>query len=157
MARDIILAVSGAVIATLIGVMAERLFGALSSLLGPPVPSGAVVAFHGACPEAEGWESYPLGAGRFLLGSGKGYTLHADGGSEKHQLSIDEMPAHDHSDDGKGFLVMRTGGNTVHAPTDDTGQNEINIRHGLPMVAMGKNKPHENMPPYLVVNFCKKR
>lgn len=161
MARDIILAALGAMIAAMIGVMAERFFSAFSSLLGPPVPSGAVVAFgHESCPE--GWESYVLGSGRFLLGSGKDYTtgesyeLHAEGGIARHPLRIEEMPHHNHSADGRGFLVRVTGRDTVHAQTDET-PGEINIRQGLPMVPIGEGKPHENMPPYLVVNFCQKK
>ena len=151
--REILIAAAGAVIAALIAAAAEGIFGALSSLLGPTVPPGAVVAFDRECPE--GWESYQIGAGRFLLGADKARALNDEGGSAEHVLTLAEMPNHNH--DGGRFLVGRTGDNTVRAETDDTGQNEINIRHGFPMVAEGGGQPHNNMPPYLVVNFCEKR
>lgn len=152
--REILIGAAGAIIATLIVAAAEGIFGALSSLLGPPVPPGAVVAFDGECPK-EGWEPYQIGAGRFLLGADKTRDLHDEGGSEKHTLTLEEMPIHNH--DGGGFLVARNGENTVKSETDKIGKDEINIRHGLEMFAMGGGQPHNNMPPYLVVNFCEKR
>lgn len=156
--RDILIGAAGAIVAGLIVTAAEGIFGALSSLLGPPVPSGAVVAFNTAfdskkCPE--GWEHYQLGAGRFLLGSGKGRELHADGGAETHTLTVPEMPTHNH-DSGKYSLVVKSHTETTDE-TDDIGGEEINVRRGFPMVSQGEGKAHNNMPPFLVVNFCKKK
>ena len=122
------------------------------------VPSGAVVAFGDKCPE--GWDSYHTAYGRFLLGAGnddKAYTLGMQGGASTHTLTVSELPNHNHDKEGELLLVSHTGADTVHAPTDDTGRKEINIRYGFKMVSMGGNEPHDNMPPYFVVNFCEKK
>lgn len=150
--KDILVGAAGAILAIVTIAAAETVFGALSTLFGPSIPPGAVVAFDGECPD--NWERYQLGAGRFLLGASSGRSLHDVGGSEEHTLTIAEMPNHNH--DGGGFLVSITGDNTVSADTDATGQMEINIRHGFPMVAVGEGAPHNNMPPFLVVSFCEK-
>lgn len=157
--RAFLLLVLGAVAAALAGTMAETFFGALSALLDPSVPRGAVVAFEKECPD--GWERYHAASGRFLLGAGEDddtgevYELHDDGGASEHMLTVPEMPEHTHDKDGKLLLVMRSR-NLTATEVDSKGHDEINIRHGFDMQPMGENMPHENMPPYYVVNFCKR-
>lgn len=93
--------------------------------------------------------------GRVAVGAGSGEkltkrTLGEKGGEEKHTLTIDEMPKHRHSwkdvradrNDDYGF-----GGSerNVHRQAnkfvDDICQEE------------GNDKPHNNMQPFLVVNY----
>ena len=157
--REFLILVLGAFVAALAGIVAETFFGALSALLDPSVPRGAVVAFEKECPG--GWEHYHAASGRFLLGvgedddTGEVYQLHDDGGASKHTLSVHEMPKHTHDDDGKLLLVKKSR-NVTSAYVDNKGYDEINIRHGFTMPDQGEDMPHENMPPYYVVNFCKK-
>lgn len=155
MPRKIFVGAAGAIIAVVSLAVVEALWGWVGSILGPPVPPGAIVAFDRECPAGGEWESYQLAAGRFLLAADRTRSLHDEGGEAEHTLTVAQMPRHNH-DGGKWFLVGRTGDNTVHAETDNVGHNEINIRHAFSMVPMGKGDPHNNMPPFLVVNFCKK-
>lgn len=167
MRRDIIAAIVGGATAAFIGIAAELLFGALSSLLGPPVPRGAVVAFAGACPKTGDWELYVEGKGRFLLGAGqtndegKNYGMGTEGGEASVKLELAEMPKHRHDDiQGAGeanHLLVQVNGEHTEAKTDSHGHRQINVRHGVRMAARGEGKPHENMPPYRVVSFCEKK
>lgn len=154
--RNIVIGAAGAVMAVIVLTVAETLWGWMSVVLVPPVPSGAVVAFDGKCPE-DGWETYQLGAGRFLLGADKKRALHDTDGYETHTLTVAEMPTHNHNGDGSLLLVKVTGGHT--APGFDTadGHIEFSLRQGYKMESAGKGEAHNNMPPYLVVNFCKRK
>ena len=156
MIRGILIGAAGALIAALIAAAAEAIFGALSSFLGPPIPPGAVVAFEAdKCPD--GWKLYHNGAGRFLFGADKDHDLHSEGGKEKHALTWDEMPKHRHDDDNGNRLLVQKSHDITATEVDATGRDEINIRHGVRMSISGGGVPHENMPPYRVVNFCEKK
>jgi hypothetical protein len=156
MMRGILIAAAGAVVAALIVAAAEGIFGALSSLLGPSVPPGAVVAFEAdKCPD--GWKLYHSGAGRFLFGADGDHDLRSEGGQEKHVLTWDEMPMHRHDDDNGNLLLVQKSHDITATEIDNVGRDEINIRHGVRMKISGGNMPHENMPPYRVVNFCEKK
>lgn len=144
--REILIGAIGIVVASLIAVAVEEIFGALSSLIGPSVPRGAVVAFHGDCPK-KGWESYQLGAGRFLLGFDKNDTrkerkLHYPGGSETHKLTAEEIPSHGHNQVAHGRRC--------------SGECKSLVDVGQTRTSSEAAKAHQNMPPYLVVSFCKK-
>ncbi len=136
-----------------------------------------MVAFLPPCKEVEGWEDYADGAGKFLLGVGKGVSrpqgprkppssqseislsevkLGDQGGQEAHTLTIPEIPEHNHDDGSGKYLVQVTGSDTVHAETDSSA-GEINIRHGVTMKATGGGQPHNNMPPYIALHICQKR
>ncbi len=98
--------------------------------------------------------------GRFLLGcgdNGDGYDYEAlsTGGEALHQLTIDEMPTHNHNkwkrtasqvDFASGFDVIHFSGSMyeeryqIHCETADT----------------GGNIPHNNMPPYLAIYIWKR-
>lgn len=84
---------------------------------------------------------FPIGAG---TGSGLStYALGDTGGEESHQLTIDEMPAHDHEIvrsqvDGTFNSTMRSGGAQSGSYT---------------VSSAGDDDPHENRPPFLALNF----
>ena len=111
----------------------------------------------------EDWENYEAIDGRFPLAAGvaKGasddigkFELLNSGGEYLHQLTVDEMPTHNH-DAGEGkYLVQRVGYNTETGV--DSIENTIDIRTGFRIKEAGGGLPHNNIPPYLVMNFCHK-
>ena len=138
----------------------EGLWGWVAIALGPSVPSGAVLAFHGECPKGSRWEPYQLGAGRFLLGADrtrKDLTLYKTGGHKTHTLTVPEMPTHNHNNRGELLLVKVTGDGTATGSDTKNADREFSLAEGYRMIEMGGGQPHNNMPPYLVLNFCKKK
>ena len=101
------------------------------------------------------WRRYEGMGGRFPLGAGmtkdtrgeeRTFTIGGRGGSYLHQLTVDEMPSHTHS-------YTRT--NWTHdTDVDDERRSPHHV--AAQTGATGGNQPHNNMPPYLVVNFCHK-
>ncbi len=92
--------------------------------------------------------------GRVPLHFGNGFTLGESGGEQAHTLTASEMPAHTHqavaspnvastADPSGGYWARTAGGN--FAATADTTMG--------PLVAAGGGQPHDNMSPYLVLNF----
>ena len=81
---------------------------------------------------------------KFLLASGSTYTAGATGGEAEHTLTIAEMPSHNHQITFKGSYL--NSGTNRRAPdgasTDSTDYTKDT----------GGGQPHNNMPPYLVVN-----
>jgi microcystin-dependent protein len=94
--------------------------------------------------------------GRMPIHVGNGIILGESSGETAHTLNISELPAHNHVPVGSsaaasassaaGNLWANVGANPYN-PAADTAMNPACI---LPT---GGNQPHENMSPYLVVNF----
>ena len=93
------------------------------------------------------------------MGSGSGLSvrdLGQIGGTEQHVLIVDEMPTHSHeviassetADDDKSDGNELGGGLFYHAPTGDSVMSPTTLR------TSGKGQPHENMPPFLALNYC---
>lgn len=90
--------------------------------------------------------------GRFLLGSSSSYANGATGGEATHTLTWDEMPSHYHEltrNIGYGKLVVdpHSGVINTNAQVNWMGQGTTSA---------GSDQPHNNMPPYLVVNMFKR-
>jgi len=96
--------------------------------------------------------------GRAPLHVGNGHQQGQKAGEEGHTLGLHEMPAHGHTvaasnndavgDDPDGNILARPGANEYAAFS--SGQNM-----GAAMVAnAGGGQAHNNMQPYLAVNFC---
>lgn len=142
---------------------------------GLRVPHGAIVAFmrefktgdaNSPCPP--GWTAVKEMAGKMPLGAGSGKLkdgtalttriLGDSAGEEEHKLTTPELPDHDHDykrtnyDDDPSI-----GTGVVHA---SSGVYGVNIRRvGIYEIddftgKQGGNNAHNNMPPYLVVQFC---
>lgn len=142
-------------------------------------PRGAVVAFDrselnlnrdsdGACPE--GWVLFRPAGGRFIVGAGShmnadpngsplsSYPTFSDspelatGGSERHTLTVAEMPSHEH----------RSSFGGADTAVDIAGLNS-GVNWGIRRTigpdstsSAGGGQPHNNMPPFIALYFCKK-
>ncbi|WP_139792901.1 hypothetical protein [Pseudophaeobacter leonis] len=117
----------------------------LENILIAGIPRNAVVAFDQPnCPA--GWDPYHHADGRFILGLGDDNSLGATGGSETHRLTIEEMPTHDHGavfggDGGKAGMLNEW---SYHASGYER------------MRPAGGGRAHDNMPPFIVLIYCKK-
>lgn len=139
------------------------------SIVLPDLPGDAVVMFDGKCPE--GWGLYDEVGGRFVVGAGahsntdetgqrlEKYKPWASGGEERVALTTEQMPNHRHNvlgignKDGNGsniipenIALVADGANRGVIGTIDWGFTETT----------GNNQPHNNMPPYIALSFCKK-
>jgi len=124
------------------------------------IPSGTVVAFDLAdgCPS--GWKNFEVAAGRFIIGvDGNKYKLpyvagepeYVRGGEDVVTLSPNEMPSHNHTLDGV-FSLWNEG--SSRDTTSGTGVFHAKTTRTLGLT--GGGQPHNNMPPYIALYFCKK-
>ena len=127
-------------------------------------PSGAVVAFdrEDGCPA--GWSEYRDADGRFIVGTGR-HSVHdaygnvldelefgGEGGERTHRLKVKEMPKHHHRH------WFSNGAGDDRAPDADFRPHESGGRdyaQRRDTTATGDNKPHNNMPPYIALRFCR--
>lgn len=118
------------------------------------VPSGAIVAYNGACPT--GWSEFTTGKGRVLVGAGIGNNDSL--GAALTNRAIASV----------GGLEYTTG-----IPADDTGVGISSIPNpnvvmgfegggngiyglGVANTTIGGPKADSNMPPFVVVRYCSK-
>ena len=132
------------------------------SVAPPEIPSGAVIAFDrpSGCPE--GWTEFTDGGGRFIIGvDGAKYKLpyvagrpeYQMGGEEAHTLTVEEMPIHAH----RIKRTSRSGGGVSGVFVDWNYMGEPNDKGAVDGTAdNGGSQPHNNMPPYIALYFCKK-
>jgi hypothetical protein len=95
---------------------------------------------------------------KFIVGSGTAtgnkeygdYNIGTTGGSEKHQMSVEEMPSHSHK-----FQVNTgpTSGRNISCDGSSClGNNSSNQISGN-MNTTGGNQPHENRPPFMAMVY----
>lgn len=95
--------------------------------------------------------------GRVPLHRGNGFTQGEIGGEQTHTVTLSEQPTHTHI----------AQGSAVDADTSIPTANFLGVQSGVyetpsnttPLVPStltnaGGSQPHENMQPYLVLNFC---
>ena len=105
----------------------------------------AVVAFNGGdCPD--GWERFQLAAGRFVLGYDEedrrdSRQVLSLGGAETHRLTAQETPSHRHEQVTHPRRCDGDCGALVEVRQVETSPEAV--------------EAHNNMPPYLVLNFCR--
>ena len=102
--------------------------------------------------------------GRVPIHEGSGFTLGQAAGQSAHTVTMSEMPAHTHFQTSN----MCIGGNVVNAalgdPTNNywanNGKNQYatntfdQVMHPTAVTNVGGSQAHNNMMPYLVINFC---
>jgi microcystin-dependent protein len=123
----------------------------LFALLGTSYGGDGVTTF--ALPDLRG--RVPIHQG--VLAGGSSYTLGAAGGVETVTLSIEQLPSHNHAllvgaapgtaSDPAGALPAASSDATPYSATIDTTMNQAVIGDA------GEGQPHENMLPFLAVNF----
>ena len=101
--------------------------------------------------------------GRVSVGTGTGAglssrTLGNTGGAETHQLSVGEMPSHSHTSNATGGsvgLITSTGSNTAANGLDNTsGEPDLFATlPGLTINSTGSSNAHNNMQPFIVLNY----
>ena len=143
---------------------------------GAPVPVGAVVAFDRGFGCPEGWTDFALARGRTIIGASSptaatgGLTrrqFQAVGGAEQHTLKPEEMPAHHHKphDPADIFVAYRNKNSreNTHFNTQKEGgtgsleyPSETALTGGPNEASLGEASPHNNMPPFIALYFCKK-
>lgn len=126
---------------------------ALFSLLGTAYGGNGTTTF--ALPDLR--SCTPLSAGK--APSGNTYTVGQRGGQEKHTLTQSEIPAHNHIwQASKGSSDQpNPDGNLLGAGT--TSPMYLSSANGTAMANNtigigGGSQPHENMQPYIVLNYC---
>ncbi len=126
------------------------------------IPSGAVMAFTIACPQAEGWSPFTQAEGRFILGVGKGpldrfVGLNTPGGQESVELKTKHLPKHDHGmlNSVKGSDLVAPGG-SWEVPTAGNGDLRVVDPRWAQFGSEGRTGAHDNMPPFIALYFCMK-
>lgn len=125
--------------------------------------SGAVVAFSNSnCPP--GWKIYEKTRGRTIIGAGKGDGLterkfDSTGGVEKHQLTVSEMPQHSHDFFGIGFDYGAMDMGQSYSNSIALGKNPIGRQYtpSGSLSDVGGNSAHENMQPWVALQYCVKQ
>jgi hypothetical protein len=130
-----------------------------------PIDSGKVAPFDKpgcdgtaakCCPNDTEWEIYTPANGRVIIGIGNaaepGSTFHAfgtTGGEEKHKLTTDELPKHNHN-----YTIYGPDG-----PGGNDGGDELDVDKSsiVNTSSVGGDEPHNNMMPYKTLTYCKKK
>ena len=93
--------------------------------------------------------------GRVPLHAGSQFTLGQRGGEEAHTLTVAELPAHTH-----GAVASSNSADQASPVNNFWANGNQNAYASSPNVGMSQRtttptggQPHENRPPYLVVNF----
>lgn len=124
------------------------------------IPVGAVMAFDlsTGCPDA--WSPVSDLAGRVIVGAHTDRTAEfgyrAIGGEERHKLTDKEMPRHAHGKGREYFYTHSTESPDRFVLKSDAGnENSIGFNKDF-LYNKGSGEPHNNMPPYIALYFCKK-
>lgn len=124
-------------------------------------PIGTIVIWSGTADNIPtGWQlcdgtnGTPDLRDKFVLGAGTAHEVGEAGGEEKHVLTINEMPIHNHE------YVARKGSTPVASDGVGGGQLVADANKGNPITATiqysGGSSAHNNMPPYYALCYIMK-
>ncbi len=97
--------------------------------------------------------------GRRPVMDGPGYTLGQAGGADFHTLSAQQLPAHTHAmkaSKAVGTQASPQGGYLAASDVDvpyTSANGPFPSNNAVAVSNTGGSQPHENRPPYLVLNF----
>jgi microcystin-dependent protein len=119
----------------------------------------AVFALLGTTYGGDGIRTFNLPnlQGSIPVHPGSNFVLGQTGGEQQHTLSISEMPQHTHVQNAANAASVSLP--TGHLPGSATSAPFYDGAPGTTMnpacvTNAGGSQPHENMSPYLVLNFC---
>ena len=126
---------------------------------------GMIAYFYSGCPE--GWYEYTNLTGRVAIGVGsyvgtredghnddQNFTIGEIGGEINHNLTIAEMPNHNHENGDYKYLVQKYFNTIVDTGNVDNIGDEIDYVTGYEIEARGGSQEHNNLPPYYVLYPC---
>ena len=137
-----------------------------SSSYGSPIPRGVITMWSGATNDLpSGWalcngnNGTPDLRNRFIVGAGSSYGVGNTGGADTVALTTDQMPSHNHNNQGgynyDRLLTARPDGHYTSKDTDTT-VGEPDLIHSASIQPAGGNKAHENRPPYYALAYIMK-
>ena len=97
------------------------------------------------------WETI---SGRFLFSTDSNHSVDSTGGEEKHTLTENEMPSHNHNYDKFNYNGCITCNNTGSYIIPF--RNDSNFQSSNTTGYKGGNQAHNNMPPYITA-YCWRR
>ena len=129
------------------------------------VPQGSIIPWYGSSGNipngfalCDGKNGTPDLRDRFLVGAGNLYTLGNTGGENSHQLTVAEMPSHQH-DSGWGehpsYGTPFGRSNYLLGSRMGSGKSDWDNAGWLTSLT-GGNQPHENRPPYYALYYIMK-
>ena len=152
------------------------------------IPSGMVVAFDidGICPD--GWVPFVAAQSRVILGADSGedfatgfandangqplakFGYRARGGIARHELTVDQMPAHSHTVNDSGHRHRVAGGYSTGGGRRGRGfGGELTngdysvgahysnvVSSDIALAPEGGGQPYSTLPPYVALLFCAK-
>jgi microcystin-dependent protein len=112
---------------------------------------------------AEGKFKVPNLTARVPVGAGTGYSRGATGGAATVTLTVEQMPAHTHGVNDPGHTHEIRAHSQNQSPNTQRhdaiyngwswDMNPANATTGISIQSKGGGQAHENMPPYLVINY----
>jgi microcystin-dependent protein len=145
--------------------------GCILAYYGASAPEGWLLCDGSPIPQGEAYNALralvgpntPDLRGRTVLGQDgaanrvrqpEADTVGAAAGEDYHQLSTDEMPVHNHNAGTSGeykYLLRKSGANTIKYADNTSSEPDVKVVQEIQ--SRGGDQPHNNMPPYMTVNW----